>query len=594
MRRSLIVIAVLSVALPAFGQEEAILRAVSPAKAREKPGAEPAGAGEAAAAEATQIPAKPPESLSSARATVKRFLADIKARKFASATGCLDWSKSPELTQPKREELAFELKKALDRIAEIDTESISDDPGGGTCLVLSEAGLPPVAIGRCDDGAWRFTPATVRDIKELYDAVRDRRPVVQQTWVEKQLPDWWYQTAFLLPNSQWIYLLLVIFAGIIADGIARFLLDRFTMAWLRFAKIDVDRKVEKGVWKPVGLLVRALTWYGGFCLLELSPQVYVVLLIAIKFFAVAAGIWTAFRLIDLLTSFLLRKAAATETKFDDVFIPLVSRSLKVFVTCVGLVTFAQAFGWPIAGLLSGLGLGGLALAFAAKDTLANLFGSVTVLVDRPFEIGDWVVTDGVEGTVETVGMRSTRIRTFYNSLITVPNSKLITATVDNMGRRRYRRIKTMLGLEYDTPPEKLDAFCEGVRELLRRHPYTRKDYYHVYFNQFSGSSLDVLLYCFLECPDWAVELRERHRLFCDILRLAEELGVSFAFPTRTLHMHQEGPGEPKPMADDDPALVGRRLAAEITGPPMSREDYPGVEYLNPLGQEPSEDGGSGE
>ena len=92
--------------------------------------------------------------------------------------------------------------------------------------------------------------------------------------------------------------------------------------------------------------------------------------------------------------------------------------------------------------------------------------------------------DDVEGTVEKVGFRTTRIRTFYNSLITLPNLILLTAKVDNMGARRYRRVKAMLSLTYDTPPEKIDAFCEGIRELIRRHPYTRKDYYHVYFNEF--------------------------------------------------------------------------------------------------------------
>jgi MscS family membrane protein len=267
--------------------------------------------------------------------------------------------------------------------------------------------------------------------------------------------------------------------------------------------------------------------------------VLVILLFAVQFFAVVAAVWTGFRMIDLFSSFLLKKASKTSTKFDDLLIPLVSRTLKVFVGCIGVVSFAEAFNLPIAGLISGLGIGGVALAFAAKDTVANLFGSLTVLVDRPFEIGDWIVTDGAEGSVETVGMRSTRVRTFYNSLITIPNSNLTTAVVDNMGRRRYRRIKTMLGLEYDTPPDKIEAFCEGVRELIRRHPYTRKDYYHVYLNQFSASSLDVLLYCFIECPDWAIELREKQRLFLDILKLADALGVSFAFPTQTLHLHQE-------------------------------------------------------
>ena len=118
----------------------------------------------------------------------------------------------------------------------------------------------------------------------------------------------------------------------------------------------------------------------------------------------------------------------------------------------------------------------------------------------------------------------------------MPNANLIRANVDNFGRRSYRRIKTNLSLTYDTPPEKIEAFCEGIREIIRCHPHTRKDYYHVYFNQFNSSSLDILLYCFLDVSEWAIELRERQRLFLDIVRLANRLKLSFAFPTQSLHM----------------------------------------------------------
>jgi MscS family membrane protein len=171
--------------------------------------------------------------------------------------------------------------------------------------------------------------------------------------------------------------------------------------------------------------------------------------------------------------------------------------------------------------------------------VSNLFGSLTVLTDRPFQVGDWVVVGDVEGTVEEVGFRSTRIRTFYDSLISLPNSNLIKASVDNLGDRTYRRWSTTLALTYDTPPEKIDAFCEGVRELIRRHPYTRKDYFHVYFNNFGDASLNIMLYMFFKAPDWATELRERHRLGVDILRLAAELGVEFAFPTQTVYLRNE-------------------------------------------------------
>jgi MscS family membrane protein len=165
-------------------------------------------------------------------------------------------------------------------------------------------------------------------------------------------------------------------------------------------------------------------------------------------------------------------------------------------------------------------------------------------------------------------------------VITLPNSRLTTAVVDNMGRRRYRRVKTTLGLQYDTQPEQIDAFCEGVRELIRRHPYTRKDYYHVYLNELSGSSVDILLYCFLECPDWSVELRERHRLLADILRLAHSLGVSFAFPTRTIHIDNSPAPDPQERSWSDPLIAGQTLAARIAAESRQTPGGP-VEFRGP-------------
>jgi len=540
-------------------------------------------------APATDVAEEVPAHLLTPRATMEHFLAQTSTTgSYASAIDCLDFSRTSPETQHSswlKRELAWKLREVLDRLQVIDVKTISDDPQGAPFGIRPKRSPTRIVIDRGASGKWQFTPETVLSIDSLYEKLKDEPPVAGNNWLRDLFPVRLTQKHFLLPTYQWICLLVVIFAGLAADVIVRFFLHRATQTWLRFAKMKVDTELEKGVWKPVGLLARAITWYAGTVIIGLPPTVLDILLAAVQFFAVVAAVWVVFRIIDLMTGYFLRKAKGTDTKFDDLFIPLVSRSLKVFTACVGVIMFAETFDLPVAGLLSGLGIGGLAIAFAAKDTLSNVFGSLTVLVDRPFEIGDWIKTQDIEGSVETVGMRSTRVRTFYNSLISVPNSLLITAVVDNMGRRRYRRIKTMLGLQYDTPPDRLDAFCEGVRELIRRHPYTRKDYYHVYLNQFSASSLDVLLYCFLECPDWSVELRERHRLFVDILKLAEQLGISFAFPTRTLHLHEESASSADTSPLEESLVTGRRLAASLAGPPLPADKRPGLVEFPP----PSDD-----
>ena len=156
-----------------------------------------------------------------------------------------------------------------------------------------------------------------------------------------------------------------------------------------------------------------------------------------------------------------------------------------------------------------------------------------------------------------------------------------------MGDRTYRRWSTRLGIAYNTPPERIDAFCEGIRELVRKHPYTRKDYYHIYFNEFGSDSLEILVYVFFFTPDWATELRERHRLGVDIIRLASELDIEFAFPTQTLYLRREDWSEPSAAGEDYPSATAemRRRARGIadhlvdgmvgdTVPPPVRFDHP--------------------
>jgi MscS family membrane protein len=317
----------------------------------------------------------------------------------------------------------------------------------------------------------------------------------------------------------------------------------------------------------------AAFWWLALSWLGLASGVLEIVTIAIKFVAAVAGVWGAYRLVDVISSALERKAARTENKFDDLLVPLVRKSAKVFVIAFGLIFIADTLRLSISGMLAGLGLAGMAIALAAQDTVKNFFGSLTVVLDRPFQVGDWCLIDDTEGSVEEVGFRSTRVRTFYNSIISIPNAKLLTATVDNMGARRYRRWKTKLGVTYDTSPEKLDALCEGIRELVRYHPYTRKDYFQVHVVGLADFSIEILLYLFFETPNWTQELKARHNLILDMLRLAERLEVQIAFPTQTLHMVQEpGDGSPPtpPIEPGTAREVGRKTARSIVVPPTTR------------------------
>lgn len=405
---------------------------------------------------------------------------------------------------------------------------------------------------------------------------------------------------FGLEYWQWLGLASLIVLAVLVDGLLRPVFRSLLRRWLGRWSVFAGDESRGRAARPIALVAATVLAQGLLPLLAIPGRGGIVLGGAAAVLTVLAGIWAAWRVVDLLGEVVAHRAAATETRFDDVLVPMLRRAAKLFVVAVGVVYVAEGLDVEIAPLLASLGIGSLAFAFAAKDTIENFFGSVAVLVDRPFEVGDWVVVEDIEGTVETVGFRSTRVRTFYDSVVTLPNATLVRAKVDNYGRRRYRRIKTHVGLAYGTPPESVHAFCEGVRELVRTHPYTRKDYYQVWLHQLGASSLDVLLYVFIEAPDWSTELRERERLFLDVLRLADQLGVEIAFPTQTLHLHQaEGAASPPPeppgsTTEEDARRRGIEAVQRLVARQPWRERKPDPVVLPPADDLARQDDLSGE
>jgi len=446
------------------------------------------------------------------------------------------------------------------------------------------------------DGKWRFTPETVRGIDALYESLATLPPMHGEPTLAPsgQLITIIGPTFERTPLWAWGGLLGLIFAGL-AGG--KLLQTAFAARAARHRRKDREMPgvFIESFGSPVSLLSITLGINFGLQLIEMDPRLFDFARSVLTLLYISAAGWLLYNLVDVIDLLLRRGAERTRSKLDDQVAPLVRKSLRIFlVVLLSLMVAQNVFGLNITGWIAGLGIVGLAISLAAQDSVRNLFGSITVLFDKPFAVGDWVKVGDVEGTVEEVGFRSTRIRTFYNSQITYPNSNLINASVDNMGRRKYRRWSTHVGVQYDTPPEKLVAFTEGIRELIRTHPYTRKDYYQVWMHQWSDSSMDVLLYVFFEVPDWNTELRERDRLFVDIVRLADRLGVEFAFPTRTVHLYQEQRSEagaeyqpdhapPQSMTDRRAMIEGIRAAQAIDRDQPWMQEKPGPVVYSQVG-----------
>lgn len=347
---------------------------------------------------------------------------------------------------------------------------------------------------------------------------------------------WWRES--FIGIEVWQYLGLFVLA-VIAVAL-RLLIGRIAITLIQRrtspARAEFLQRELRLLQRPLLGVAVAVTLLVGFPVLDFEPDVENVVLTFSTFLAVAAAVFFGLRLVDVAADYWARIAEETDSKLDDQLVPLARTAGKLFVTAIGLIFVLQNLSVNITSLIAGLGIGGVAVALAAQDTLKNLLGGATILADKPFHVGDWVVIGGYEGTVEQVGFRSTRIRTFADSQITVPNARITDTEVNNMGRRTWRRYSTTLCIAYHTDADRIQAFAEGLRAIILANPKMRHDYYIVEFISFGESSLDLMFYCFIDAADWNEEMRVRHVLNLDVLRLAERLEVEFAFPTRTLHL----------------------------------------------------------
>ena len=313
----------------------------------------------------------------------------------------------------------------------------------------------------------------------------------------------------------------------------------------------INKSITSQIEKPLSLMVFALVWLvvihfippiwkgmGGIPLF-LSNSLVAGLKILVKLVLSTSCVWIVYNLTDELIEFVLKRFVKKECQtegFNKHFLPFINHFVKIMVLCLGILFILQNLGVNVVSLLAGLGIGGIALALAAKDSAANILAYINIMLDRPFVIGDWICGDDLEGTVIEVGIRSTKIKTFYDSVVVVPNSLLINSNIDNMGKRKSRRSRVYLGVEYNTAPQKIEDFSEGIKQILINSSVVKQDYFQVYFTGFGKSELKIIINFFLTVTSWEEELKEKQSIFLSILKLAENLEVNFAFPTQTIHV----------------------------------------------------------
>lgn len=332
---------------------------------------------------------------------------------------------------------------------------------------------------------------------------------------------------------EYTFALGIVLVFYVLSRIFTFYVVRFLLFLTRRTKADYDDKLVLAFKKPLSLLIVLAGFYlAGLHLLE-SPEYEFFLT---RLFRSAVIILIAQGLYNMVnTSSGLLTKIGNAYDLDKLFLSLLSKTIRAVVIAISFTILVQEWGYDITGFVAGLGIGGLAFALAAQDTVANIFGGVVILTEKPFTIGDWIVAGDVEGTVEDITFRSTKVRTFAQALITMPNSILAKQPITNWTKMGKRRINFTFGVDYATPRQVLEECIEKIRELLVNHPEVHPATIFVNLEKFGERGLDIYVYFFTKTTIWGEWLRVREDILLKILGILGDLDVSIiSLPARSI------------------------------------------------------------
>lgn len=504
------------------------------------------------------------------------FLNAAYEKDYKSAALALDFSKHPELSEQERENYAFKLAGILFRLENFSLDAIPTDYDEDHIGIWPDHEYKALVLDKQKTGTWRFSPETVADTPRLYARIESSPPIyIHSAWMKK-LPRWVFTECGHLTLFQWAKLIAFIFLGWVLYRICPWVVSHLTMFFFHSDSREVYTKALTRSLRPLAYLGMLWGWFAGLRYVQVAPPILDILLKILEPLCILTVTISLLRFVGILAIWLREKKwGRDQVRMQPVWIDFLSGTIKLLIACSAAVATAEVFGFSAIGIVSGMGIGGIAVALAAQQTLSNVFASLSILVDRPFKAGDHVIVNGIDGFVESVGIRSTCIRTLYDSRVFVPNGQLLTSVIDNMGRRTAWRMILNMGLQYDTPVVLLRAFCAGVKSILLEHPKVRKDV-RVNVSDLSESSIDIKLVCFLVVKDTATEAAVRETLILQIVEFAEKLGVSFAFPTRVNYMidsqelaYPQSKGIQKPEQAEE---LGEQLAASVLWPELEEDN----------------------
>jgi MscS family membrane protein len=317
------------------------------------------------------------------------------------------------------------------------------------------------------------------------------------------------------------------------------IISKFVAIVAKKLKIDdVDGLIKK-VEPPIRMIFAIFGVWLALNILNLNVRIYAFFSTVFKMLVAFSFFWLLFQISDAIIEFFEDRSEFENKNVSKTLFTLIRNALKTIIIIIGTITIIDLWGYNVGALLTGLGLGGLAFALAAQDTLANFFGSLMIMLDRPFVIGDWILTPTVEGTVEDIGFRSTKVRTFAQAVVSVPNSIVSNEPITNWTRMGKRRVHFTLGITYDTDSKKMKEVTKSIRNMLKLHKGVHPDTIMVYFENFGDSSLNIFIYFFTKTTQWEEYLEVKEQINLELMDILENLDVDVAFPSRSVYIEKE-------------------------------------------------------
>jgi len=346
--------------------------------------------------------------------------------------------------------------------------------------------------------------------------------------------DFLYKEFYWNTIGEWLLALAIILGSVLLGKVLFWFSSNFVKKFTARTKTNLDDIVIDMVEEPLSFAIAILGIWYGLDSLHL-PDVGHVWINRIYYLLIIFNVaWLVNRVIDaIIEEYLVPIIEKPESDLDDQLLPVLRKGIHAAVWILAVIVGLNNAGYDVGALIAGLGIGGLALALAAQDTVANLFGGITIFVDQPFTINDWIKIDSHEGIVEEVGIRSTRIRTFEGRLVTIPNKIFAESAIENVSAEPSRRVIQMLGLTYNTTPAKMKealTILAGVHEKFSEH---LEEKHLELFDSFGDFSLNLKFVIYIKKGEDVFQMSSQIKM--EILERFNAAGLDFAFPTQTIH-----------------------------------------------------------